>query len=474
MGFLYKELADQYIDEINGGTLAAGSKLPSIRHLSKLRDLSINTVQKTYELLEAQGYIVVKAQSGFYVRNQNTTLKESVFKLFSPQLERIDNIALLNEIISAASDHQRVALGTITLDVSLQPAQMLQRSLVRAMRGSLQAGLTYSPVGGEIALQQALHEHFSQDGIHINPDQLLITNGAMQALSLALLSISKPGDSIVVPTPCYSGQLLLLANLQRNIIEIPANSQGIDMPALEKVMAQGEVAGALLTACYQNPLGYNLSSDDKAQIARWAQQYQCPVIEDDVFGECGYRSQRPAPIKSWDKQGYVIWCGSFSKTLVPGYRIGWCASGRFTSLLHRQLLSRSLAVNAPLQLALADFVNCGQYRRHINRLQPQLAAQVDALYQAVCEHFPADCRSSRPKGGYALWVQLPESIDAIDVYRSAQRAGINIVPGVVFSADQKYRNCLRLNAGNPWSGELSKAVRELAVIVEKCRAPQSD
>ena len=465
MAFLYRELADHFTAEIKAGSLVAGAKMPSIRHVSKQRQLSINTVQKCFELLEAQGYLIVKAQSGFYVRTATHALKESVFRPFEPQVESIDNISLLNEIISASSDRSRLALGTITLDVSLLPAKMLQRSLLRAMRSQPDTGLTYSPVCGEPILLQALVEHFDQDAIHINTEQLIITNGVMQALSLAILSISKPGDSIAVPTPCYSGQLLLLANLERNIIEIPANSQGIDMQVLEQVMASGDVAGALLSACYQNPLGYSLSIADKRKIARWAEQYQCPVIEDDVFGECGYKLDRPAPIKSWDKQGYVIWCASFSKTLAPGYRIGWCASGRFTEQLQRQLLSRSLAVNAPLQLALADFVNCGQYRRHLNRLRVHLATQVDALYQSVSRHFSKDCRCSRPAGGYALWLQLPEAVDAFGIYQKALEKGINIVPGVVFSADQKYQNCLRLNAGNPWNEELDQGVKILAELV---------
>jgi len=465
MTFLYRQLAEQFSADINAGTLATGAKMPSIRHVSKQRQLSINTVQKSYELLEAQGYIIVKAQSGFYVRARSSVLNDSIFGTFEPQVESIDKITLLNDIISASSDRHRLALGTITLDTSLMPARMLQRSLIRAMRSQPNSGLAYSAVRGEPALQQAIVEHFSQDGIHINKEQLIITNGAMQALSLAILSISKPGDSIAVPTPCYSGQLLLLANLERNIIEIPSNSQGIDLMMLEQVMAAGKVAGALLSACYQNPLGYSLSISDKSKIADWAAQYQCPVIEDDVFGECGYSTQRPAPIKSWDKQGYVIWCGSFSKTLAPGYRIGWCASGRFTQQLQRQLLSRSLAVNAPLQLALADFVNCGQYRRHLNSLRVQLAAQVDALYQSVSRHFPQDCRCSKPAGGYALWLQLPDHIDAFDIYQQALEKGINIVPGVVFSADQKYQNCLRLNAGNPWSEDLDLGVKALANLV---------
>lgn len=465
MAFLYRELADQFSADINAGTLAAGAKMPSIRHVSQQRQLSINTVQKSYELLEAQGYIVVKAQSGFYVRVVSHGLNDSIFSAFSPQVESIDKITLLNDIISASSSSNRLALGTITLATCLMPAKMLQRSLIRAMRSQPCSGLVYSAVRGEPVLQQAIIEHFAHDAIHINKEQLIITNGAMQALSLAILSISKPGDNIAVPTPCYSGQLLLLANLERNIIEIPTNSQGIDMAVLEQVMATGKVAGTLLSACYQNPLGYSLSINDKRKIAHWAEIYQCPVIEDDVFGECGYNTQRPAPIKSWDKQGYVIWCASFSKTLAPGYRIGWCASGRFTPQLQRQLLSRSLAVNAPLQLALADFVNCGQYRRHLNNLRVQLAAQVDALYQSVSRHFPKGCRCSKPAGGYALWVQLPEVVDAFDIYQQALEKGINIVPGVVFSADQKYQNCLRLNAGNPWHEDLDQGVKTLADLV---------
>ncbi|QIB64531.1 PLP-dependent aminotransferase family protein [Kineobactrum salinum] len=465
MAFRYRELADALIQEIESGGLQQGHRLPSIRAMSQQRGVSITTVKRCYESLEAQGYLLSRAQSGFYVRDRQLTLLQPEFPVFDPSSRQIDNLSIIAEIHQSAINAHRVQLGTIQLAPSLLPVQALQRSLVRANRRAQGRALAYSQAAGEPVLLQALQAHFQQDGITCALQDLVVTNGCMEALSLAVDAVTRPGDTLALPSPCYSGQLQLLASMGRRVSEIPSTSRGFDLDRLEQLMADQAVSACLVATSYQNPLGYCLDAADKQRLAEMALRYRCPVIEDDVFGECGHTRQRPLPVKSWSRDGWVIWCGSVSKTLAPGYRIGWCSSGRFHPQVRLAMLARGLSVNTPLQLALADFMLSGEYRRHLNRLRLQLAAQVNSLCDSLRHHLDEHCRLAKPDGGYAVWVQLPEHCQGLQVYQAMKAQGINLVPGEVFSARNLYSNAVRLNAGNPWNAELERAVATLAESV---------
>lgn len=455
MPFKYQQLATRLAAQIDDGQRPPGERLPSVRTLSRQTGVSLNTALRAYEQLERQGRIVAMPQSGFYVATQPG---RALGADFSPHATDIGNADLIGAIQRAAGQAGWVPFGTAMLAPALLPGQALQRALTRVMRAAPDVAAHYAPAEGEAALRQALAAHCRQDGIDIGADTLWITNGTMAALSLALLAISAEGDSIALPSPCYSGQLQLLAGLKRRVVEIPCTADGFDLDRLEQCLRDRLVRACLISANFHNPLGFQLSSDDKARIAALAARHACPVIEDDTFGECGHGGPRPLPIKHWDRDGQVIWCGSVSKTLAPGYRIGWCAPGRHADAIGQLQRAMMLSVNRPLQLALADFLHSGDYRRHLRRLQPALASQCAALRQAVARHFPPETQISRPGGGYALWLKLPAGCDGMALYHAACTARIGIVPGEAFSARGLYRDCVRLNAGNPWDERLEEAI----------------
>ena len=270
-------------------------------------------------------------------------------------------------------------------------------------------------------------------------------------------------DSIIVPTPNFNGQLQLLAALKRRIVEIPATDQGFDLVRLEQAMQNSGAKVCLLTANYQNPLGFCLSHAEKEKIAQLATQYQCYVIEDDIYAECGYDFKRPLPIRHWDQQGYVVYCGSVSKSLSPAYRLGWfCLNARLQHL-RAKITMLNVSVNTPLQLGLADLIYSRAYREHINTLRPVLLRQVEQYRQYIISAFDTVAIAlTQPQGGYALWLQLPEEIDSLEMYRYAQQQGVNIVPGEVFGEDQRYKNYIRLNAGHKLSVEICQAIDLLA------------
>ena len=195
-------------------------------------------------------------------------------------------------------------------------------------------------------------------------------------------------------------------------------------------------------------------------------RYQVPLIEDDVYAELYFGDQAPAHAKAEDRHGLVLHVSSFSKSLAPGYRIGWVAGGRFTQKIQRLKLTTSLATTVPVQIALAEYLKHGGYDNHLRRLRRTFSLQEIAMVGAVERHFPAGTRLARPSGGYFLWVELPRSIDSLAVHRLALDQGISIAPGPIFSAKREYGHCLRLNYGHPWTPATEKAIAVLGQIID--------
>lgn len=464
MSFQYQNLAQHLAQKIYCGELAQGQRLNSLRDFAEQHSVSLNTAKSCYELLEAQGLIFVKPKAGYFVQTYQTeTANLPQHNDFKSHARDVSNLELQIEIQEASIHHNLIHLGAIQLSPHLVPIDALRCSIQRALKHSQPEDFLYSNKQGHIRLREALVQHWAEDGIFIGKEDLYITNGCMPALSVVLQILTQEGDSIIVPTPNFNGQLQLLASLKRKIVEIPAHHDGFDLARLEQEMKYSGAKACLLTANYQNPLGFCLSPADKQHIAELAKRYQCYVIEDDIYAECNFGFTRPLPIRHWDDAGFVIYCGSVSKSLSSAYRVGWfCISSRLQHL-RTQIININVAVNTPLQLGLADLIRCRAYREHLNQLRPKLMQQVEQYRQYIIQAFyDVDVRLNQPRGGYSLWIQLPQSIHSLKMYRYAQTKRINIVPGIVFGEDEKYANCIRLNAGHELSTEICQAIDCLA------------
>lgn len=463
MTFQYQRLAEQLSQKIYQHELQPQQKLSSLREFARQQKISLSTAQQCYELLEAKGLIYVKPKSGYFVSSRQYQSPVPESPKFESMPRRVSNLELQNQIQTASIQSHLTPLGAIQLSPHLIPVDGLRRSLQRALKHCQPEDFLYCNKQGHLQLRQALSDHWREDGIYIAPDDIFISNGCMPALSLLIQQMSREGDSIIVPTPTFNGQLQLLAGLKRKIIEIPADHQGIDPERLEYFMQQGSAKLCLLTANFQNPLGYCLSNQQKQKIAELAQKYQCFVLEDDIYAECSFQKERPLPVRYWDQQGYVIWCGSVSKSLSSAYRVGWFCLGQQLQHLRPALLANNVGVNTPLQLGLADFIYSRAYREHLERLRPALMQQVEQYRACILEQFQGiPIALSQSSGGYALWMQLPNTITGLELYYRAQQYGINIVPGEVFGEDQRYQHFLRLNAGHALTDEIRQAIQQLA------------
>ncbi|MQW92659.1 aminotransferase class I/II-fold pyridoxal phosphate-dependent enzyme [Acinetobacter wanghuae] len=468
--FEYQLLAYSLAEKIRAGELVQGQRLCSIRQLALQHQVSLNTVKSCYALLEAQGWIEAKEKIGYFVKARvaQPELALPQHPDFQASARQVSNLELQIQIQNAAIDSRLIQLGSIQLSPNLIPIQALRRSVQRALKHAKPEDFLYSDRQGHLSLRQALSEHWAEDGFFIASSHIYISNGCMPALSVLLQNLTHVDDAVIVPTPNYNGQLQLLALLKRKIIEIPANTQGFDLARLEHAMQQPNAKACLLTANYQNPLGFCLSHEDKEKIAQLAAKYQCVVIEDDIYAECSHEPQRPLPIQYWDQAGYVVYCGSVSKSLSSAYRVGWFCLPERLKYLHPQFMLQNVSVNTPLQLGLTDLIHSRAYRQHLNQLKPILKKQLQDYRIFIHQAFMGvDIRINQPMGGYVLWIQMPESIDSLAMYTFAQQQGINIVPGMLFGEEARYNNCVRFNAGHELSEDICQAIQCLADWVKQ-------
>ena len=240
--------------------------------------------------------------------------------------------------------------------------------------------------------------------------------------------------------------------------------QGVDLSELEHLLYTQPVAACWCMTSFQNPLGATMPDARKQALVALLARHRVPLIEDDVYAELHGGSQRPRPAKAFDEEGWVLHCSSFSKSLAPGYRVGWAAAGRFAPQVLRLKTMASLATALPPQLALAEYLAQGGFDRHLRGLRQALGAQREVALRLVARHFPAGTRMTRPAGGYFLWLELPAQVDALALYHRAMAEGISTAPGLLFSADGRFTHHLRLNVGHPGDTRFEGAVQRLGEL----------
>ncbi|WP_444884327.1 aminotransferase-like domain-containing protein [Microbulbifer sp. PSTR4-B] len=457
----YKKMADYLVEDIRQGKVQPGQKLPSLRQLARVNEVSLTTALNCYRYLEETGWIQALPQSGFYVRKPLDVSGSPEMPAFSCQTT------------TPIADHffhseEPGPLGITQLSVELQPVSKLERSLRRASRSQGSRVCLYPNVQGELPLRRSLSEHFGASGFHFQASDLVITNGCLDAVRTALEVTTKPGDAVAVSSPCYSGLLQLLGGMGRTVVEIPSTMDGLDLRQMELQMQKGGVRAGLFTSSHMNPTGISLSVEQKQQLAGLANKYRIPIIEDDVYHELDHRGAPPLPAYHWDTGGYLLWCGSISKTLSAGYRLGWCLPGRYLNNYRQQRQLESLGVNSPLQLSLADFISSGQYAKHLATLRPLLREQVDQYRNFLADHLIPKVRISMPTGGLVLWLQVP-GLNEDEFAILLKRQLLDIRTGVCFSTLNYYKDCLRINCGFPLrdnNGEYSQAKKQLEQLVE--------
>jgi len=463
---LYEVLADELRRLIGNGTFLVGSRLPSVRGLALQKGVSISTALKAYQTLEDWGLVRAAPQSGYFVRAKPDEGCCGVACSAPPDTPIAVSITdLVCELLQAAGDTNLVPLGSALPSADFMPITKLRRALRDTLRKpDARMEIEAQPAGFK-ELRRVIARRMMGAGITASPDELIVTNGCMEALNLALRAVTRPGDTVAVESPAYFGTLQALDDLGLRALELPTDPlEGVQVERLCDIAAQGRIQAAVLTPTVQNPLGSVMPMANKRVLAEALAARGVPIIEDDIYGETVFGNQpRPPALKHFDPSGNVIYCSSFSKTVAPGYRVGWIAPGRFFARVNALKASNSFASSGPAQLAMAGFAEQPGFETHLRKQRRDFECAVDRFMEAVISTFPSNTRMTRPQGGYLLWIQVP-GLDTRVLYRHAVAHGISIAPGCLFSARDAFPDCFRLNCAHPWSPEIEQAIAELGKL----------
>jgi DNA-binding transcriptional MocR family regulator len=465
----YERLAGELAAMIGDGVLVCGDRLPSVRRLSKERRLSVSTVLQALHQLEDRGLVEARPQSGYFVRQARTTHAEPRVRSTPEAPMPVDISQRLVRVLQAGTRPGVAPLAAALPASELLPLAALHRlyaGVARRHPGLLSSGSHINT--DEPALVRQLVRRSLAWGGPVAAEEFVITNSCTEALGLCLRAVTRPGDTVAVESPAYYLMLQLLETLGLKALEIPTDPRtGMSVEALDLATRHGGIAACLIVSNGSNPLGCVMPDDKKRLFSALTAARGVAVIEDDIYGDLHLGSERPWPIKAFDTTGNVMLCSSFSKSLSPSLRIGFVAAGRYHSAIALQKTITSGGTNPITQHVLAEYLESGAYERHLRSLRRAYERQVEAMRLAVSRYFPAGTRIAQPQGGYVLWVELPEEIDTTHLYERAIAENLAYVPGELFSASGMYRNCLRLNCGNPHTPEIEDAVRRLGAIFSR-------
>jgi DNA-binding transcriptional MocR family regulator len=464
--FLYEKIADGITKLIRQGTYRAGERIPSVRQMSKQQDVSISTVLQAYLVLENRGLIEAKPQSGYYVRTPEfERLPEPETSSPGPDPSHISLHELMMMILRDTLNPELVQLGAAMPNLELLPTERLNRIVARLARQSGREAHQYELPPGLEELRVQIAQRALNCGCHFSPNDLVITSGGIEAIDLCLHAVCKPGDIVAIESPMYFGTLQSLEVHGLRALEIPTHQRdGLSLEALQFAIEHNPIKAVLVISNFNNPLGSCIPDDKKKELVELLTLHNIPLIENDVSGEIYFTEKRPLVAKAYDTKGLVMLCSSFSKDISPALRVGWTAPGRYKAEVEWLKFTSSTATATLSQKVIAEFLESGGYDHHLRTIRREYANNVNLLSQAVTRYFPPETRVTRPTGGFVLWVQLPENIDSLELYKLALQNNITITPGYLFSPTNQFSNFIRLNAA-AWSYPIERAVERLGEMV---------
>lgn len=469
--FLYQQLAKTLEESIQDGVLKYGEKLPSVRTTSRQRGVSPSTVFQAYYELEAKGLIEARPKSGYYVRFDKLINGERSYVVEQnspPRITQLNTANIIEELEGLRDNTSILRLSSAYPATALLPSARMQKAIIEATRMHKDSLLHYGLPQGNLALRTLIGKQMLEWGNYHAPADMLITTGCMEALNLCLRAVTKAGDIIAMDQLTYFGIAQMVENLGLKVISIPIHPEkGFDIDFLEEAIAKFPLKACLSITNFNNPTGTSISSAHKKRLVEFLSQHQIPLIEDDIYGELYFGPNRPTTCKQYDKEGWVMYCSSFSKTLAPGLRVGYCLPGRFLAEVVRQKRIHSICSDTLSQLAVLHFLQKGRYTHHLRKLRSALHKQALQYAQCIKTSFPAATRFVMPEGGMVFWLGFPASFDGYQLFSKAKKQDIGISPGQVFSSDGAFKNYIRLSFSHPFNKKIEEGLQQVGHLAGK-------
>ena len=464
--YLYERLANELANAIKQGVYGINERMPSLRRITSHYQVSLATAIQAYQLLEDQGLLAARPKSGYFVQLWTAdSHREPSLSQPSSRATAVTVGQLALSLVSEVKSPKLLKLGAAVPESRLLPLRSLSRNLAGVARREWQKAGAYESPQGVLPLRRQISRLMRQAGCKCTPDDIIITNGCLEALSLALRAVTNAGDTIAIESPTYFGVLQVMESLGLKALEIATHPvRGVDVNALLQAASNKNIKACILMPSYHNPLGASMSEQDKMRVVQLLAKANVPLIEDDVYGALAYKFPRPKAAKAYDESGNVILCSSFSKTVAPGYRIGWLFTNKYREQIeYHKFLSNISTATLP-QLALAEFLSRGSYSRTVQQCSRIYRQRMDQMRQWISDYFPPGTRMSNPKGGFVLWVELPSHCDCVDLYQQAMDKRIAISPGILFGARGQYRHHIRMSCGAVEGEVMHNAIKTIGQL----------
>jgi len=464
---IYLQIRDRISRLIKSGSLQPGEQLPSIRSLAESVQVNKLTVIEAYGVLEADGLVSAKQGSGYFVSNLAVNgIPERISTLDPAQdvviAKKCGEESFLDQYLRSLQ--AQLEPGTIDFTSGFpRPSGLedLAKIARRAMNQVADVLFSYDLPQGQFTLRKQVAQMLAWKlGLEVSADDLIITNGSKQALSLAFQYYLRQGDWVIVESPTYHGAIAILENLGARVIGIPMSKDGINLELLEKYLHSHHPKLIYTISTLHNPTGITTSQAHRRELISLAERYNCHILEDNAYEGLNF-APAPAPIKALDRSDLVTYVGTFSKTLMPGLRVGYMVAtgNHYRALVERKLL-HDLHVSTVAQAIASEYLASGHYRRHLNHLRTSNQQRHDAMLQAMERYFPDIVRWTVPQGGLFIWVQLPDHTPIAMIRQEAVDRKVLIGCGKPFFPDGQGYPALRLN----FSQSLEDIDRGIAIL----------
>jgi len=464
---LYLKIADAMARQIRTGTLPRGERIPSVRNLASQHGVSQSTVVQAYRTLEDARLIEARPRSGYFVAARPPQLPEPDTSRPPRRSVSVGISAMAAKMASLAHHPDYVSFGAACPEASLFAQERVRRAVSRATQRH-RGTLCQYPFGpGDESLRRAIARHVLRMGCHIDADDIVVTSSCLESISLCLRTVTKPGDVVALESPTYYGFLDILENLGLRALEIPTHPRtGLSLDALQLALDTQPIKALLAVPTLSNPIGASMPVPERKRLVQMLARHKVPLIEDVLYNDLCEEDDRRRAVQSFDTAGQVMLCGSFSKTIAPGLRLGWIAAPAWTERLQRLKAATSGSETVMLQRALADLLSQPGIEAGYRQLRGVVAARVDEARGLISRHFPKGTRVTAPAGGFILWLELPGDIDTIALFEACLDEHICIAPGSLFSATDRFRHCMRLGLGGKWGDAERRALARVGKLAE--------
>ena len=466
---VYRQIAEAIQTAARRGAMAEGQRLPATRDLARQLGVNRNTVVAAYDALAAEGWVTGQTGRGTFLTipvDPETTTQEGRLAGFSRAAGALDQDGL-QAIFSMVHVREGISFVGAYPNAALLPVEAFGQSMRAALSELGGEALSYGPTAGYLPLRESLAASMrAADPTGVTADQVLVTNGAQQALDLAFRAFIDPGDVALIEQPTYTGALSVLQALGARTVGVATDEHGVRPEALEHALERHRPKLVYLQPTFQNPTGAVLTEERRRQVLEHVRRFRVPVVEDDWAGDLRFDGRSVPSLFALDGGRHVIYLSTFSKKLMPGLRLGWMAAPppAMRRLVEMKRV-QDCGTSPLLQVALQAFLQDGGLDRHLERIRPAYLARRDRMLAGLRDHMPADAQWSRPDGGLFIWLRLPDGIDGDDLHLAARQAGVHYSRGPLFHHDGSGRQCLRLAYSAATLEEIDRGVAILGRLI---------